>query len=304
MLTPIISFPANSISAITTMGLDMTLHNTSNKWFIGASMGALRSIAIVQSNITKINYSHKLANFMIHLTYKYSDSPSSLTNYLETFFKEFINIDSLDLLLNHPDLHIGIMVAKLKFPFDKLPSFLIIILLILYLLLGILTPLNLTNLLFDKICYHSGDIPPPIENKNILFRKLTKDNILLVLRATTAVPFISKPVLFIDEPGYFIDGGICNYMCNFTPLQGHMCDIVLDKKLYNTKTYLDTFYFFTSRPNLPFTNYVPRLYEWFYREYVKDPNKRINKWKQVYVKSIRNANYGLYTMPYDKLVKN
>lgn len=295
----VISFPANACSALATMGLDHTFHtldpNNQEKWFIGASMGAVRSIAILQSNITKQNYTDKLANFIIHLTYKPGDTPATLSNYLTTFYDTLIPPSSIPHLLSHPSLHLGIMVTRLRSPYDKLPPWVISIIILLYLLLGICTPFHLTHALFDSLCYYSGNTPPPIQARPNLppihFYPLTNENLKLILQASSAVPFLTKPV--ITPQGYLLDGGLTNYMCNFQTLPPYNCLIVADNPRYNFPHYLDGTSFFprhihtTSPPNLySLPVPVPKLTEWFYPAYIRNPQKRIQRWKDIYQASL------------------
>lgn len=307
----IICFPANSCSALATMGIDHTFHypahsNPPTQWFIGASMGAIRSLAILQSNITQENYTNRLAHFLSHLTYQLGDTPATLTHYLTSFYDTLLPDASLPALLTHPSLHVGIMVTRLRSPFNKLPTLAIVILLILYLILGIFTPIDLTTSLFEQLCYYSGPSPPPIKGPNY-FYPLTEKNIKAVVQATSAVPFISHPVTFIDQsgPGYFLDGGINHYTCNFEAHPDHLCLIVTDQHKIPTfkhnsyPHFIDrvTFcpkhkkppssnnHYYSPHPTIP----IPTLTEWFYPAYIRTPSLRIHKWQQSYQASLDQA---------------
>jgi hypothetical protein len=280
----VICFPANAISALATMQQDKKYHRTQDPtYLIGASMGALRSLAIIQSNLhPSQDYTDYLSHFMINLTYHLGDTPSILTHQLETLYDTLLPEDSLQAILDHPNLHLAIMVTQLKYPFDQLPHFLITLLLIIYLLLGIYTPFSLTSYLFESVCFYSGNKPPPIEATHIKFVALTTDSLRSVLKASAHLPFITKNSPITRLPGYFLDGGITNFMCNFKlhPNHPQSLTIIPDQTQENFPTYLDSF----SKKTKPLiAPYIPSLLEWFYPAYIRDPEKRKAKWRAVYL---------------------
>lgn len=285
----IVSFPANAISGLVTMWQDKLYHTSKEDiLLVGASMGSLRSVAIIQSNLNpEIDYTEILANFMIDLTYHIGDTPQTLTNHLEKLYDILLPEDTIDKILNHPHIHLGIMVTRLKSPFHYLPDLLITIIILLYLLLGIFTPIHLTNLLFDSVCFYTGSNPPPIQSitHKIHFIPFTSDNLRLGLKASARLPILTKQVKLINNSDYYLDGGLINFMCNFKPCpkEDHKLTIIYDSTFQNFPTYLDNIYIFSTKNKNKITSYIPSLIEWFYPSYILNPEKRIQKWRVAYL---------------------
>ena len=131
------------------------------------------------------------------------------------------------------------------------------------------------------------------------YHKLTQDNFKKVLSATSCIPGITEPVDNIPGciDGFYIDAAVSDYNLGFRINDGYN-GLVLNQFRKLHRTYFDKFAFRTypvelldnasvMYPTEHFTNHVdlkrlPHLNEWFERDFVDDPSKRIAYWTNVH----------------------
>ena len=304
--------PAAGPKAFISSGFEASLsesyHNNdikSEKWLIGGSTGGMRSLAFVSSLLLDQDLTSKMKDHYCEMYYKHGDTADVLHPMMLTMFNIVSPDKVLEECLAHDTFKIAIMVSELRYPFSLLPMLLLRPFLVLVVLMHFMLPTLIETLFFQRLCFFSGDNPPPFldSDESVQFCNLTVKNSKQVLHATTSMPLISKPCRYIDGigPGVYFDGGITDFYLNMKIENAHgllLGDLDPSAPIYRSA--LDQFLPWTRhlpehyfeqvsvvRPTKEFvkslgSSSLPSVKDWFSNEYIKNPEKRKKIWNLVY----------------------
>ncbi|KAJ3294053.1 hypothetical protein HK104_003966 [Borealophlyctis nickersoniae] len=315
--------PASGPTGFVTMGFEKRFREAFaagevedgvERWFVGASTGALRFTALVadlaedpKGKKQAKDRTDALADHFIFMTYKYGDTPESLRPLMEKTYSLVMPSD-MSSFTTHPTLHVAIMVSSITDTYTRHIPWLLPILLSTHFAAHILTPSTLRHL-FRRHCFYTGPAPPthllttaPGEVP-ITFHPLTESNIQQVLHATCCIPYLQKPCRYIDGvgEGYFLDGGFTDFTLGFTP---RVPTLILSDSRDVKAVFFDFLIPWRGAsverlalcgvvaPTVTFKRAMegavfPAGWDWFTPWMVGDPERRRRMWREVYEASVK-----------------
>lgn len=288
---------------------------TSSKYFVGASAGALRHVALISSLAYLDRNEHKNITLVwkdvfSQMIYKIGDTPSSLKPQMERLYKMIAPADIIHQVIEHPTCHLAIMITALDEKFIHWSPWMLQFLFIYFGFQRLFSD-SLFQPHAKRLCFYTGPIPHLLTDSHasaIQFYKLTADNMDSVLHATTAIPYIQEQCKYI--PGYgkglFLDGAFTDFMINIK-LQDKNHPALLLSDFPNgivKGSILDSFvsfgrclttdYFQNCSIICPSPTFIenlidkccPSVADWFRPKFIIDPQSRINKWEHAYNQSL------------------
>lgn len=274
-------------------------------WLLGGSSAALRFTAIITSILLKRPQTIRDAvDHFTEMTYHRGDLPETLAPMMAEMINICAPLSLLSGIVNHPKIHLSIMVAHFHPRFIEYPDWKLKLVFAECFLANIVSPSHL-NRFFTRTCFYSGTVRPPFFGPDDLVRfvPLTSDNIKQVLKATTCIPFISERVTAIPgcSRGLFFDGALCDFHVNLrvdnerfqmlylageplsTPIKQTFFDVILPWRkapscyFDNCSVIAPSAYFVSQVPG----HRLPCVSDWFDKTYMSHPERRKESWGAV-----------------------
>ncbi|KAI8823648.1 uncharacterized protein EV422DRAFT_521848 [Fimicolochytrium jonesii] len=251
--------PASGPAGVTTLGFESRmreLHNENKlhgkKWLVGASMGAIRNLALISSFISGKNVTNDLLAQLCYMHYVHGDTPATLAPMMAHMYRLVAPESMVDEILSHPQYHAAVIVSAVRPPFQKFPAWLLPIVFAIVALIEIIYPILqavwnvawtavngalgrkverkrpshdvVMRYICQRLIFYTGDEAPRFladgvgGKENTRFVKLTRQNIYEVLHATSSVPFVQERCEYIHGVGcgLYMDGGVTDFMLNTT----------------------------------------------------------------------------------------
>lgn len=278
---------------------------TGEKWLVGGSMGALRFLCFLKCLICENKaFLKQLQSEFTSMIYTKHSSPEDLARMMQTVYDTVTpNPSQVEEVLRHPRFHLAIFVARAPNYLLSLPRRLLLCHLYLIGALSYVQP-AIEEKHFTSLCFYTGKALPPFANNNdnIVFCRLTRDNIYDVVRATTTIPGISVPCprIFGLRNGYYCDGGLVHFELGFDPPEDLPSLLLTDGPAIHKTAIQAGLGLFRTVPKSVYVIYprhsftmassvtaLPCLRDWFRKEYIQTPALRIARWTAVYDLSVR-----------------
>lgn len=285
---------------------------TGKKWFVGASTGALRSIALLSTIIKQqkdpsFNATKNILKQFCDMVYKPGDTPDVLKPLMERMYLLAAPEDCIEQVLHHPTLHLAIIVTALDESYILMSDTQLKARLA-WIGAKYVFSAECLSKTVKRICFYTGPSPPEFLKdsmypKELQYIRLTRSNVYDVLHATTCIPFIQQRCNFIDGlgKGVFMDGAITDFMLSIQvchgqypsllvsdTVDGQVCQSVFDiwtpwkstPKCY----YLNCSVVCPSRDILQYfpDGTLPTVKDYFKKEYIETPQKRQDKFYKTY----------------------
>jgi hypothetical protein len=175
---------------------------TGVKWVFGCSTGALRAIAIVNSLVTGRPVINELLQKYGRVNYRPWYSSETMSLQMVRLSMAAVSPDEVSGVLGHASMRVLIPVTASH----------IGVLCALGQTIGLccIGALSLMGKQPNVLYFYSGNERPNFIDAAIQCIRLTEDNIYHVLRATTAVPVVTTPIMRIPgaQDAWFMDGGV------------------------------------------------------------------------------------------------